>query len=108
MRQEIRSVAAARPRFGYRRVHAILVADGYRVNHKRVQRLYRFTARNVFRSRGDEATSAVSVSAACEKLSRRRGHINAGTGLCQRIACRRSPLPCAHDRRRLLTILAPH
>jgi putative transposase len=40
LRVEIRAIAAVRPRFGYRRVHAILVADGHRVNHKRVQRIY--------------------------------------------------------------------
>jgi putative transposase len=52
LRLQIRTIAAARPRFGYRRVHAILVADGYRVNHKRVQRLYREDRLQLPRRRG--------------------------------------------------------
>jgi len=38
---EIRAHAAARPRFGYRRIHVLLRRDGWRVNHKRVYRIYR-------------------------------------------------------------------
>jgi putative transposase len=34
-------LAQARPRFGYRRVHVLLRRDGWRVNMKRVRRLYR-------------------------------------------------------------------
>jgi transposase InsO family protein len=34
-------VADAHPRWGYRRVHAVLVADGWEVNVKRVERLWR-------------------------------------------------------------------
>jgi len=52
LRVEIRAIAAVRPRFGYRRVHAILVADGYRVNHKRVQRIYRLEGLQLPRRRG--------------------------------------------------------
>jgi transposase InsO family protein len=32
--------AQAHPRFGYRRVHVLLVADGWAVNRKRVERLW--------------------------------------------------------------------
>jgi transposase InsO family protein len=37
----IRAHAAARPRFGYRRIHVLLRRGGWRVNHKRVYRMYR-------------------------------------------------------------------
>jgi len=37
----IRVHAAARPRFGYRRIHVLLRRGGWRVNHKRVYRIYR-------------------------------------------------------------------
>ena len=37
----MRELAKARPRFGYRRLHALLVREGFGVNHKRVQRLCR-------------------------------------------------------------------
>ena len=41
LRARLRELAAARPRFGYRRLHAFLVREGFGVNHKRVQRLCR-------------------------------------------------------------------
>jgi putative transposase len=41
LRQRLRDLAAARPRFGYRRLHALLRREGVIINHKRVERLYR-------------------------------------------------------------------
>ena len=41
LRQRLRELAAERPRFGYRRLHALLRREGIAVNHKRVERLYR-------------------------------------------------------------------
>jgi hypothetical protein len=38
---DIRAHAAARPRLGYRRIHVLLRRGGWRVNHKRVYRIYR-------------------------------------------------------------------
>lgn len=37
----LRQIAEERPRFGYRRVHAMLLRDGYAVNRKRVYRIYK-------------------------------------------------------------------
>ena len=37
----IRDLAAARVRYGYRRLHVLLQREGWSVNHKRVYRLYR-------------------------------------------------------------------
>jgi putative transposase len=37
----LRDLAGARPRFGYRRLHVLLRREGWRVNHKRILRLYR-------------------------------------------------------------------
>ncbi|MEZ4522924.1 MAG: IS3 family transposase [Thermomicrobiales bacterium] len=39
--ERLRELARARPRFGYRRLHALLRREGEMVNHKRVYRLYR-------------------------------------------------------------------
>jgi putative transposase len=39
--EDLRAHAIARPRFGYRRIHVLLRRGGWRVNHKRVYRLYR-------------------------------------------------------------------
>lgn len=41
LRARIRELAAERPRWGYRWLHRLLVREGWRVNRKRVQRLYR-------------------------------------------------------------------
>jgi putative transposase len=41
LRARLRSAAEKRPRFGYRRLGALLRRDGVKVNHKRVYRLYR-------------------------------------------------------------------
>jgi putative transposase len=34
-------LASERPRFGYRRIHILLVREGWAINHKRVRRMYR-------------------------------------------------------------------
>jgi putative transposase len=41
LRQRMRGLALERPRFGYRRLRALLTREGWKVNHKRVYRLYR-------------------------------------------------------------------
>ena len=41
LRLRIRDLAHARPRFGYQRIWVLLRREGWRVNHKRVRRLYR-------------------------------------------------------------------
>ena len=39
--KSIQTIAAERPRFGYLRIHALLRAEGVKINHKRVYRIYR-------------------------------------------------------------------
>jgi len=41
LRMRLRDLAAARVRYGYRRLHILLQREGWQVNHKRVYRLYR-------------------------------------------------------------------
>ena len=41
LRQRLRELAAVRVRFGYRRLTVLLKRDGWRVNAKRIYRLYR-------------------------------------------------------------------
>jgi putative transposase len=41
LRQRLRELAAVRVRYGYRRLHVLLRREGWRVNHKRIYRLYR-------------------------------------------------------------------
>jgi putative transposase len=41
LRMRLRELAAARPRYGYRRLHVLLGREGWHVNIKRVYRLYK-------------------------------------------------------------------
>jgi putative transposase len=41
LRVHLRELVEARPRFGYRRLHALLRREGWPVNRKRVYRIYR-------------------------------------------------------------------
>jgi len=41
VRARLRELAEERRRFGYRRLHVLLHRESFRINHKRVQRLYR-------------------------------------------------------------------
>jgi putative transposase len=41
LKLRIRDLTAARVRYGYRRLHVLLSREGWKVNHKRVYRLYR-------------------------------------------------------------------
>lgn len=41
LREKLRELARQRPRFGYRRLHALLAREDTAVNHKRVWRVYR-------------------------------------------------------------------
>lgn len=41
LREKLEALAAARPRFGYRRLHVLVRRSGEGVNHKRVYRVYR-------------------------------------------------------------------
>jgi putative transposase len=41
LRIRLKDLAASRVRYGYRRLHVLLLREGYRLNHKRTYRLYR-------------------------------------------------------------------
>lgn len=41
LRERLRALAGERRRFGYRRLHVLLQREGYRINHKKLYRLYR-------------------------------------------------------------------
>lgn len=51
LREKLRALAWEKPRFGYRRLHILLGREGWRVNHKRVQRVYRAAGLTVKRLR---------------------------------------------------------
>ena len=41
LRMRLKDLAASRVRYGYRRLHVLLLREGYQLNHKRTYRLYR-------------------------------------------------------------------
>ena len=41
LRRRMRELALARPRYGYRRIHILLLREGWKLNHKKVYRIYR-------------------------------------------------------------------
>jgi hypothetical protein len=72
VRSRLRRLSRDRPRWGYRRAHAELVGEGWQINRKRVQRVWREESRS--------AGESVSVS---------------GTPRFPRAACARSaPIMC--------------
>jgi putative transposase len=52
IRARLRELAAIRRRFGYRRLHILLVREGLLMNHKRLRRLYREEGLQVRRRSG--------------------------------------------------------
>jgi len=51
LRMRIREIAETRVRYGYLRIHILLRREGWRVNHKRVYRIYREEGLNLRRKR---------------------------------------------------------
>ena len=49
LRQRIRALVVKYPRYGYQRVHVMLLRDGYQVNRQRMQRLWRLEGLHVQR-----------------------------------------------------------
>lgn len=47
LRLRLRELASVRVRYGYRRLHVLLQREGWRVNHKRIYRLYRLEGLSV-------------------------------------------------------------
>jgi putative transposase len=59
--KRLRELAAKRPRFGYRRLLILLQREGWRVNHKRVYRVYREHNLAVRRKRRKKLASQARV-----------------------------------------------
>ena len=61
LRRRLRELAEARPRFGYPRLHVLLRREGWKVNHKRVYRLYRLEGLQVRTKRRKKRGSHLRV-----------------------------------------------
>lgn len=56
LRERLETLAVLKPRWGYRRLHWLLTREGWRVNRKRVQRVYRAAGLHVRRRRRKRVT----------------------------------------------------
>lgn len=56
--ERILAIAAERPRFGYRRIHRMLVREGIRINRKRLLRIYQDLHLQVRRKKRKQAARA--------------------------------------------------
>lgn len=56
--ERILAIAAERPRFGYRRIHRMLLREGFKINRKRVLRIYQELHLQVRRKRRKQAARA--------------------------------------------------
>ena len=71
LRKRLRELAAERPRFGYRRLTALLGREGRRVNPKRVHRLYREEGLALHRKTRRKLSRAGTPSAAPQSINER-------------------------------------
>ena len=74
LREELVKLARQKPRYGYRRLHALLERRGYEVNVKRVYRLYAEEGLAVRRRRHCATQQRSSNSCAAEQL----GYVSRG------------------------------
>ncbi len=61
LRQRLKELAAQRPRFGYLRLPVLLRREGWKVNHKKVYRLYREEGLKLRPKRGHRLKSELRV-----------------------------------------------
>ena len=61
LRIRLRDLAAARPRFGYLRLHVLLLREGWKINRKRVYRLYRLEGLSLRHKNKKKRMSALRV-----------------------------------------------
>jgi putative transposase len=62
LRQRLRTLAGQRPRWGYRRLHLLLGREGYAVNRKLVERIYREEGLTVRRRRAKKQIAIPRVA----------------------------------------------
>ncbi len=75
IRKRLRDLARERPRYGYRRMTALLREEGFCVNHKRIQRLCRDEGLRVLRRAKKRYRIGVSTLPANRLRARRPDHV---------------------------------
>lgn len=72
---DMRRLAVAHPRYGYRRIHQLLLRGGWRVNRKRVQRLWREEGMRVPRKRRKRWRLGHSGNSCTRRRAEQRNHV---------------------------------
>jgi putative transposase len=75
LRAELRQFSKDRPRWGYRRAHALLVEEGWEVNRKRVQRIWREEGLRVPQKRRKRRRLGESTVPASRLAAERANHV---------------------------------
>ena len=81
LRRRIREIAHSRPRVGYLRIHVMLRREGWRINRKRVHRLYRLEGlqlRMRIRRLSDSHTQLLTIAPLMCLISRNEWSPNGG------------------------------
>ena len=73
--ERMKALASQHPRYGYRRVHALLVREGWRVNRKRVQRLWRTEGLKVPRRQRKRQRLGTSANGVLRRNAEHRNQI---------------------------------
>jgi len=68
LRRRLRRLSASKPRWGYRRAHGHLLTEGWDINRKRVQRLWREEGLRVPQRKRKRRRLGVSTAAGAERL----------------------------------------
>lgn len=64
LRQRLRELSFERKRFGYRRLHILLMREGMQVNHKKLWRIYKEEGLSVRTQRQGQTLSVVGANVA--------------------------------------------
>jgi putative transposase len=75
LRGRLRELSRERPRWGYRRAHAVLLAEGWSINRKRTQRLWREEGLRVPARRRKRQRLGVSTIPAARLSAERPDHV---------------------------------
>jgi transposase InsO family protein len=70
----MKELSLLHPCFGYQRIHALLCRDGWRVNRKRVQRLWRTEGFNVRQNPRQQRTPSHSRNSCVLRRAKHRNH----------------------------------
>src|SRR5690606_22104485 len=73
--ERMKALAKRHPRYGYRRVHALLVREGWPVNRKRIQRLWRAEGLKVPRRQRKRRRLGTSENGCVRKKAEYRNQI---------------------------------